>query len=82
MAITWETLDERNQLALARAALDRAIRIVAERAEVLADEMESGTITDQGGVDALRLFASVTRCDSVVMDPTFSQTAHGQVGHG
>ncbi len=82
MDIGWEALDERNQLALARAALDRAIRIVADRAETLADEMESGVIHDQGGVDALRLFASVTRCASLTMDSIYSQLSHGQVGHG
>ncbi len=78
----WETLDETNQLALARAALDRAISIVAGRAEALAGEMENGIIADQGGADALRLFASLTRCASLTADTMFAQMSHGQVGHG
>ncbi len=79
--IRWETLDETNQLALARAALDRAINIVASRAEALADEMAQGTVADQGGVDALRLFASLTRCASEMRGALFAQMSHGQVGH-
>ena len=82
MDTPWEILDESNQLALARAALDRAISIVAERAETLADEMQDGVIADQGGVDALRLFASLTRCASLLRDASFSQMSHGLVGHG
>ena len=77
----WETLDETNQLALARAALDRAISIVAGRAETLAAEMETGVIADHGGADALRLFATLTRF-SQTPDVLSSQISHGQVGHG
>jgi hypothetical protein len=78
---SWECLDERNQLALARAALERAIGVVAGRAETLASEMESGTIADQGGAEALRLFATLTRCASITADAIYSQIAHGQAGH-
>jgi hypothetical protein len=77
----WESLDEPNQLALARAALERAIGIVAGRAETLANEMESGTVADQGGVEALRLFAALTRCASITADAIYSRIAHGQTGH-
>ena len=79
--ITWESLDERSQLALSRAALDRAIGIIACRAESLACEIESGGIPDQGGVEALRLFASLTRCASLSASAIYGQIAHGQVGH-
>ncbi len=80
--ITWDSLDERSQLALSRAALDRAIGIVACRADSLASEIESGCIPDQGGVEALRLFASLTRCSSLSASAIYGQIAHGQVGHG
>ena len=80
--ITWESLDERDQLALARQALDRAIGIVADRAETFANELESGTIADRGGIDALRMFASLTRCTSMITpEAIHSRIAHGQVGH-
>lgn len=81
MNILWESLDERSQLALARQALDRAIGIVAERAETLASELETGSIADYGGVEALRLFASLTRTASVTMDAVHCQISHGQIGH-
>lgn len=81
MITPWESLDECHQLALARAALERAVGIVAGRAEMLATEMECGTITDQGGAEALRLFAMLTRCANLTADAIFSQIAHGQTGH-
>ncbi|WP_236019761.1 hypothetical protein [Sabulicella rubraurantiaca] len=49
------------QLALAREALRCAARTLAEHAEVLAVEMEAGTLLDRGGPEALRLFAYVVR---------------------
>ena len=79
--ITWESLDERSQLALSRAALDRAIGIIACRAESLAREIENGGVPDQGGVEALRLFASLTRCASASASAIYGQIAHGLVGH-
>ena len=81
MPDTWEVLDERSQLALARSALDRAIGIVAGRAETLAVEIESGSIADQGGVEALRLFASLTRCASLISGELHGRIAHGRSGH-
>jgi hypothetical protein len=66
---------------LARAALERAIGIVAGWAEVLATEMETGTIADHGGAEALRLFAMLTRCANITADAIFGQIAHGQAGH-
>ena len=77
---TWETLSERSQLDLARSALDRAIGIVASRAESLAGEMENGGVADRGGVEALRLFATLTRCASLAMGDIYSRISHGQTG--
>ena len=34
---------------------------IAVQADVLADEIECGVLSDRGGADALRLFASVVR---------------------
>ena len=81
MGDVWKSLDERSQLALARSALDRAVGIVASRAEMLAGEIENGGIVDQGGVEALRLFAALTRCASLAPGEIFSQIAHGQTGN-
>jgi hypothetical protein len=60
-AAGWHTLTEAQQLALAREALRRAAGILADQAELLADEMEDGALLDRGGPDALRLFAAVVR---------------------
>ena len=57
----WNLLPEDLQLALSREALIRASATLASQAEVLADEMEGGGLTDRGGPDALRLFAAVVR---------------------
>jgi hypothetical protein len=58
---TWTTLPEDLQLVLSREALRRAAETLADHAELLAEEMESGTLADRGGPDALRLFAAVVR---------------------
>lgn len=57
----WSDLPEEHQLFLAREALRRAAETLADHAEMLAGEMESGTLLDRGGPDALRLFAAVVR---------------------
>jgi len=57
----WTTLPEDLQLVLSREALRRAAETLADHAELLAEEMESGTLADRGGPDALRLFAAVVR---------------------
>jgi hypothetical protein len=57
----WTTLNDDQQLALAREALRRAAETLADHAEVLAVEMDQGTLVDRGGPDALRLFAAVIR---------------------
>ena len=57
----WYDLPEEHQLFLAREALRRAAETLADHAEMLAEEMEVGTLIDRGGPDALRLFAAVVR---------------------
>jgi hypothetical protein len=57
----WHDLPDDLQLVLSREALRRAADTLAEHAELLASEMEAGTLLDQGGPDALRLFAAVVR---------------------
>jgi len=61
----WKHLPDELQLVLAREALRRAAETLAEHAELLAIEMEGGTLQDRGGPDALRLFASVVRATSL-----------------
>jgi hypothetical protein len=61
MVSDWSVLSEALQLALSREALRRAAETIAGQAEILAEEMECGTLTDHGGPDALRLLAAVVR---------------------
>ncbi len=66
-------LSEDARLALSRAALREAAQAIAERAVLLAQEMEEGSVADLGGPEALRLFAAVIRM--------FSQDALVPVGN-
>jgi hypothetical protein len=61
MFLDWNNLPDELQLSLAHAALNRATANIASQAEVLADEIECGNLSDHGGADALRLFAAVVR---------------------
>ena len=70
---SWNTMPEELQLVLSREALRRAAETLAEHAELLAEEMDSGTLTDRGGPDALRLFAAVVRATN--------EDSFGPVGH-
>jgi len=70
---SWNTLPEELQLVLSKEALRRAAETLAEHADMLAEEMERGTLTDRGGPDALRLFAAVVRATN--------DQAFGPVGH-
>ena len=63
MFADWNQMPEDLQIGLAREALSRAVAMIAEQAEALADEFERGTFTDRGGPNALRLFAAVVRID-------------------
>jgi hypothetical protein len=57
----WSVLPDDAQLMLSREALKRAAATLAKQAELLASEMEDGLVEDQGGPDALRLFAEIVR---------------------
>lgn len=61
MLADWNLLSNETQLTVARAALNRAAATIAGQAELLADEIETGAISDPGGADALRLLAAVVR---------------------
>lgn len=61
MPAEWDTLSDDLQLTLTQAAFCRAASTIAGHAELLADEIESGAITDLGGPDALRMFANLVR---------------------
>jgi hypothetical protein len=63
MFADWNQMPEDLQIGLAREALSRAVAMIAEQAEALADEIERGSLTDRGGPNALRLFAAVVRID-------------------
>jgi hypothetical protein len=63
MFADWNQMPDDLQIGLAREALSRAVAIIAEQAEALADEIERGSLTDRGGPNALRLFAAVVRID-------------------
>ena len=61
MLDNWSLLTEGAQLALSRAALAQAADTIAGQAETLAEEMETGSLDDRGGPDALRLLAAIVR---------------------
>ena len=58
---SWQAMPDELQIILAREALKRAAETLASHAEVLALEIEIGSLVDLGGPDALRLFANVVR---------------------
>lgn len=64
--------DDMQQL-LAREAMRRAAMVLADHAELLAREMESGALRDCGGPDAMRLFAAVVRATN---DDAFGPEGH------
>jgi len=66
--VQWNALPDELQLELAGQALVRAAETLAGQAECLATEMEDGMLTDQGGADALRLFAAIIRVPSQRQD--------------
>jgi hypothetical protein len=57
----WTCLSEHQQVDVAHAALAFAVRTIADQADLLAGEIDQGTLQDLGGADALRLLASVLR---------------------
>ena len=61
MLSDWNLLSDDLQLTLSQAALYRAAETIAGKAEVLAREIEDGSLNDRGGPDALRLLARIVR---------------------
>ena len=61
MLSDWNLLSDDLQLTLSQAALCRAAETIAGQAEVLAREIEDGSLNDRGGPDALRLLARIVR---------------------
>jgi hypothetical protein len=61
----WHELPDSLQIALSQQALQQASEMLAGHAELLAREMEDGALLDQGGPDALRLYAAVVRATSI-----------------
>ena len=61
MLSNWNLLSDDLQLTLSQAALYRAAETIAGQAEVLAREIEDGSLNDRGGPDALRLLARIVR---------------------
>ena len=61
MLSDWNLLSDDLQLTLSQAALYRAAETIAGQAEVLAREIEDGSLNDRGGPDALRLLARIVR---------------------
>ncbi len=57
----WQLLSEELQLILSREALYTAAMKIAAQAELLAEEIDIGTLKDMGGAEALRLLAGVLR---------------------
>jgi hypothetical protein len=57
----WHSISEPLQLQLAQEAMRQASANLAAYAEALAEEMEGGFMSDRGGNEALRLFASLVR---------------------
>lgn len=61
MDAEWDSLSEELQLTISQAAISQAAGLIAERAEMLAEEFDSGAMSDRGGAEALRLFAELIR---------------------
>ncbi|WP_241667285.1 hypothetical protein [Muricoccus nepalensis] len=58
---SWRELPPEVQLLLAQGAMQKAAALLAEHAELLAGEMDAGVLLDEGGPEALRLFAAAVR---------------------
>ncbi len=57
----WNLLSNEQQLRLSQSALRSAADLIAGQAEVLAAEIEDGSLVDLGGPEALRLLAAIVR---------------------
>ncbi|WP_241667023.1 hypothetical protein [Muricoccus nepalensis] len=58
---SWRELPPDARQLLAQGAMQRAAALLAQHAELLAAEMEAGALLDDGGPEALRLFATLVR---------------------
>jgi hypothetical protein len=61
MLSDWNHLTDDLQLVVSQEAMYRAALTIAERAELLAAEIEAGRLSDRGGPEALRLLAAIIR---------------------
>ena len=57
----WSDLPQDLQLTLVWEALRRASEVIADQAQILATEMDAGTLRNEGGPEALRLLSEVIR---------------------
>jgi hypothetical protein len=80
MFADWNQLPEALQIALSCEALHRASAAIAAQAEVLADEMECGSLADRGGPDALRSFGWAGR--TYLRRPVMREAAPARRCHG
>lgn len=70
---TWNPISDELQQFLSREALCRAAAVLGDHAELLAAEIDAGTLPDRGGPDAMRLFAAVVRATN---DDAFGPQGH------
>jgi hypothetical protein len=73
MRADWDQLTDESQLRLSREALRQASAVIAQQAELLAEEIEGGRLEDRGGADALRLLAAIVQLNH---DPTLIPAGH------
>lgn len=59
--LDWPALSDAAQSALAQDAMIRASMIIAEQAELFAQQFAAGRLEDRGAADGLSLFAALLR---------------------
>ncbi len=69
MPADWTHMSDELQLLVSREALCKASAIIAEQADLLAAEIDSGRLEDRGGADALRLLAAIVRLNDPASEP-------------
>ena len=57
----WHGMSDELQLLLAQQAMRRASFIIADQADLFAQQFASATLVDRGAADALKLFAVLLR---------------------
>ena len=73
MLADWHLLSDDTQMTLAQAALHRAAETIANQADLLAEEIDRGTLNDPGGASALRILAAMVRS---AQESPFAVTGH------